>query len=83
VSDITGRRRAEEEKTRLVAELEEALAEVRTLTGFLPICCSCKQIRDDQGYWNQIERYLRDHSGVEFSHSICPDCAAKLYPELS
>lgn len=64
------------------AELAEALAEVKTLSGFLPICASCKKIRDDDGYWNQLEGYIRDHAGVEFSHSICPDCSAKLYPEL-
>ena len=63
-------------------QLEEALAEVRTLSGFLPICTSCKKIRDDQGYWKQIELYLHEHSDAEFSHSICPSCARKLYPDL-
>jgi nitrogen fixation/metabolism regulation signal transduction histidine kinase len=56
---------------------------VKTLSGFLPICASCKNIRDDNGYWNQIEEYIRDHSEAEFSHGICPDCAKKLYPELN
>ncbi len=63
-------------------ELTEALAKVRTLKGLLPICASCKKIRDDQGYWTQIESYLYKHSDAEFSHGICPDCAKKLYPEL-
>ena len=63
-------------------ELETALAEIKTLRGIIPICANCKKIRDDQGYWNQIESYIRDHSEAEFSHSICPDCARKLYPEL-
>ena len=64
------------------AELQEALAKIRTLTGFLPICASCKKIRDDKGYWTQIETYIRDHSEAEFSHGICPECAKKLYPDL-
>ncbi len=61
------------------AELENALAEVETLSGFLPICSSCKKVRDDSGYWNQIEDYIAKHSHTEFSHSICPDCTEKLY----
>ncbi len=64
-------------------ELEGALAEVNTLSGLLPICASCKKIRDDQGYWNQIESYIQAHSDAEFSHGICPDCAQRLYPEIS
>ena len=63
-------------------ELQKALDEVKQLRGFLPICASCKNIRDDQGYWTQIELYIREHSEVEFTHSICPDCTTKLYPEL-
>jgi signal transduction histidine kinase len=63
------------------AALQQALANVKKLSGFLPICASCKKIRDDKGYWNQIEAYIREHSEAEFSHSICPDCAQALYPE--
>lgn len=63
-------------------ELERALREVKILRGLLPICASCKRIRDDKGYWNQIETYLRENSDVEFTHGTCPDCAKKLYPEL-
>ena len=63
------------------ADLQEALSQVKTLSGFLPICASCKKIRDDKGYWNQIEAYIQDHSEAEFSHGICPECATKLYPE--
>jgi len=70
------------ELRRLNAELQAALAKVKVLSGLLPICASCKKIRDDQGYWHQVEVYLRDHSEVEFSHGICPDCAQKLYPEF-
>ncbi len=80
--DITDRKMSEMERDKLLAELQEALAKVKTLSGFLPICASCKKIRDDQGYWRQIEEYIRKHSEAEFSHSICPDCAKKLYPEL-
>jgi len=80
--DITERKQAEEERERLIGELQEALAKVKTLSGLLPICASCKRIRDDQGYWQQIEAYIRDHSEAEFSHSVCPECAKKLYPEI-
>jgi hypothetical protein len=78
---LTERKRAEEEREKLIVELQTALAEVKTLSGLLPICSSCKKIRDDQGYWNQIEVYISSHSTAIFSHSICPECAKKLYPE--
>ena len=81
-TNITDLKRAESEKAKLVADLTEALAEVKKLSGFLPICSSCKKIRDDQGYWRQVEEYIRDHSEAEFSHSICPECAKKLYPDF-
>jgi hypothetical protein len=64
--------------TRLVTVLKE----VKTLKGMLPICANCKKIRDDSGYWNLIEDYIRDHSEAEFSHGICPDCLRKLYPDM-
>ena len=80
--DITRRKQFEEERERLVAQLQEALANVKQLGGLLPICASCKKIRNDHGYWEQIEAYIRDHSEAEFTHSICPECAKKLYPEL-
>ena len=63
-------------------KLQLALSEVKTLSGLLPICTSCKKIRDDKGYWNQIESFIRDRSEAEFSHGICPDCAKKLYPDM-
>jgi signal transduction histidine kinase len=65
---------------RRTADLQQALANVKTLSGFLPICAQCKNIRDDQGYWNEIEAYIRDRSEAQFSHSLCPDCARTLYP---
>jgi two-component system, OmpR family, response regulator VanR len=80
--EIQERKRAEEEKERLIGRLQGALAEVKRLSGLLPICASCKKIRDDKGYWRQIEAYIRDHSEADFSHSICPECAKRLYPEL-
>ena len=64
-------------------KLEDALMQVKLLSGFLPICASCKRIRDDKGYWNQIESYISAHSEAEFSHGICPECAKKLYPEIN
>jgi len=82
MSDITDRKQAEEERERLILELKEALSQVRTLSGLVPICASCKKIRNDKGYWEQIEVYIRDHSEAEFSHGICPECAQRLYPEL-
>ncbi len=63
-------------------DLQAALAEVRTLSGILPICASCKQIRDDAGYWHQVEAYLCKHTTAQFSHSVCPGCMARLYPEF-
>lgn len=76
------RKKAEKDKERLISELQKALKKVKTLSGFIPICSSCKKIRDDKGFWNQLEIYIREHSEVEFSHSICPDCIKKLYPGL-
>jgi len=80
-ADITALKRAEEEKEALIAQLRDALARVKTLRGLVPICASCKRIRDDQGYWRLVEEYVRDHSEAEFSHGICPACMRKLYPE--
>jgi DNA-binding NtrC family response regulator len=80
--DRLARQRAEAERERLIGELQEALAKIKTLRGLLPICAACKKIRDDQGYWTQVEVYVREHTEAEFSHSICPDCAVKFYPEL-
>ncbi|MDY6952992.1 MAG: PAS domain-containing protein [Thermodesulfobacteriota bacterium] len=80
--DITQRKHMELEQETLIAQLQSALAKVKTLRGLVPICASCKNIRDDKGFWHQVEAYIHDHSEAVFSHSICPDCALKLYPEL-
>jgi len=69
------------ERERLIENLQQALAEVKTLSGLIPICSYCKNIRDDTGYWSQIEAYIQEHSGAEFSHSICPECAKKYFPD--
>ncbi|MEQ8181671.1 MAG: PAS domain S-box protein, partial [Smithellaceae bacterium] len=82
IRDITEKKQVEEEREKLIAKLQETISQVKTLSGLLPICVSCKKIRDDEGYWNQIEAYLKNHSELEFSHSICPECAEKLYPEI-
>jgi hypothetical protein len=71
---------SQENSQELIARLRDALAKVKTLSGMLPICSSCKKIRDDKGYWDQIEHYISNHSEAEFSHAICPDCARTLYP---
>ncbi len=71
-----------EERKKLINELEEALTQVKTLSGFIPICASCKKIRDDKGYWDHLEQYLREHSNAEFTHSICPDCQKELYKQI-
>jgi hypothetical protein len=77
--EVDIRRQAEKEKDRLILNLQKALGEIKILSGLLPICANCKKIRDDKGYWNQIESYIRNHSEADFSHSICPDCAKELY----
>jgi len=90
VDDITERALAEKELQRYASELEKsnkalqsALADVRTLGGMLPICSSCRKVRDDKGYWSQIESYVSEHSSAEFSHGICPECEKKAYKELA
>ena len=80
--DITKRKEMEDERNQLIKSLQDSLAKIKTLSGMLPICASCKKIRDDKGYWNQIETYLHKHSEAEFSHGICPECAKKLYPDI-
>lgn len=77
------RKQALLEKDRLIVQLREALANVKTLSGLLPICASCKHIRDDKGYWQQVESYIQQHSAAVFTHSICPKCTRKLYPTVA
>lgn len=82
IGSLVARKKAEEKQEKLIAELQGALDRIKTLDGLLPICASCKKIRDDKGYWQQIEAYIADRSDAEFSHGLCPDCAKELYPEL-
>ena len=80
--DITERKYADEERDRLLGDLQAALLEIRTLSGILPICAHCKKIRDDEGYWNRLEDYIESHSQAQLSHGVCPECARILYPEI-
>ncbi|MEQ8189923.1 MAG: PAS domain S-box protein [Candidatus Eremiobacterota bacterium] len=81
IEDITDRKEMFEEKTRLINHLQQSLEHINQLKGLIPICSSCKKIRDDNGFWHQVEAYIEEHSHAEFSHSICPDCLANFYPE--
>lgn len=81
--DINERRKYELEREHLVERLQDALAHVKTLSGLLPICANCKKIRDDKGYWNQLESYISDHSEAVFTHGICPECSKMLYPDYN
>jgi PAS domain S-box-containing protein len=81
--DVSERKRLEAERTQLIEQLSDTLSKVKTLSGLLPICASCKKIRDDHGYWQKLETFVRDHSNAEFSHSMCPDCMLKLYPDYA
>lgn len=80
--DVTARTRLEQEQNLLIGELQDALDQVKTLTGLLPICANCKQIRDDDGDWQQVETYIQNRSSANFTHSICPNCVETLYPDV-
>ena len=79
---IEAHKQAEAEKESLITELQEALQRVTALSGLLPVCVVCKKVRDDQGYWKQLEAYVQEHSGAEIQHSICAECSEKRYPEF-
>jgi PAS domain S-box-containing protein len=81
--DISERKQAEEERERLILELTDALSRIRALSGLLPICAACKKIRNDKGYWEQLETYISDRSDADFSHGICPECLKILYPKFN
>jgi len=83
ITDITERKKAETALQEKNLELITAMNQIKTLRGIVPICMNCKKIRDDQGYWNQVEVYVRNHTEAEFSHGICPDCITKFYPEYA
>lgn len=81
--DNTDRRREEAERLKLIEDLTNALAHAKTLRSLLPICASCKKIRDDHGYWQQLEVYFKQNEHIDFSHGICPECSERLYPEFA
>ena len=81
VQNITERKAMEREKEELIIELQNALSNIKTLRGLLPICAHCKKIRDDKGYWSQLETYIAKHSDAHFTHGLCPQCAKEHYPE--
>jgi hypothetical protein len=82
VRNVDQRKKLEQERENLIHDLQEALANIKTLSGLIPICANCKKIRKDSGYWEQIESYICDHSEARFSHGICPKCAKELYPDF-
>ncbi len=82
IYEVEQRKKEEKKKEQLIVELQEALHEVKTLRGMIPICSFCKKIRDDKGYWNQVEVYVKKHTEANFSHSFCPECVKKHYPEF-
>lgn len=81
--DITELKTAQEAQKKLIGELRDAMAKIRTLSGMLPICSSCKKIRDDKGYWKRLEAYIYEHTDAQLSHGLCPDCVKKLYPSYA
>ncbi len=82
INQVYKRRKAEKKTKDLIQQLQEALSKVKQLSGIIPICSSCKKIRDDKGYWKQIELYIRDHSEANFTHGVCPDCYKRFYPDI-
>jgi PAS domain S-box-containing protein len=81
--DITRRKRAQQEREKLVGDLQNALERIRTLRGLIPICAVCKRVRDDKGYWRQVEAYVSEHSDATFSHGLCEECSRKMYPKYA
>ncbi len=77
------RKRAQDERERLIGELTDALNTVKKLSGLLPICASCKKIRDETGYWQRVEQYIQEHADVSFTHGLCPECIHRLYPDYA
>lgn len=82
VRDITDRKKIEEEREKLIHELQDALQKIKTLKGLIPVCAWCKKARNDQGYWDNLENYVREHSDADFTHGICPECLKKEEAEL-
>ncbi len=83
IFDISEQKQVEQHRIKLIQELQDAMGRIKVLSGLLPICSSCKKIRDDEGYWHTLETYISKYSEAEFSHSVCKDCAKKLYPDMN
>lgn len=75
-------RKESKRREKVISELEDALGEIKQLSGYLPICCSCKKIRDDSGYWQSLEKFISERSEAQFTHGLCKECASRLYPEF-
>lgn len=80
VAEVANRERVQQERERLISKLQQALSEVKQLSGLLPICSACKKTRDDHGYWVQVEAYIEKHSNARCTHSLCPECIPKYFP---
>ena len=80
VRDITAQKALEREREKMIFDLTEALSKVKALRGLLPICAYCKKIRDDNGYWQQVDDYIREHSDIDFTHGLCPECIDQHFP---
>lgn len=82
IRDISERKKAEKEREDLISRIEKALSEIKTLQGILPLCSFCKKIRDDKGYWERVDVYIKENTEAEVSHSLCPECAREHYPDF-
>jgi YesN/AraC family two-component response regulator len=82
VKNAIERHLMEQERDKLISDLKQALSDIKTLHGLLPICARCKKIRDDKGYWNHLEKYIQEHSEAQFTHGYCPDCATELFSAI-
>ena len=82
VRDISKQQQMKAEREKLIQQLQEAIKEIKALRGILPVCSFCKRVRDDQGFWEQVDVYLQRHSRADISHSICPECAKERYPDI-
>jgi PAS domain S-box-containing protein len=83
IRDITERKKQEREREEMISRLQDALANIKTLRGLIPVCATCKKIRNDRGYWQQVDDYVREHSDAVISHGLCHECAVRLYPEVA
>ena len=83
IEEIGSRKKLEKEREELIKDLKQALEEIKQLRGYIPICANCKKVRDDEGYWQQVEKYIADRTDAQFSHGLCPECLKKIYPDIN